>query len=96
VLCHVSVWGDASTTDEIVVALFRGTTCIQAGAFRTTVSMGLTLSFLDSPASASSQIYSVRVGPATGGTTVRLNGTDSARRFGGASSCTLTVSEIAA
>jgi hypothetical protein len=97
VLCQVGVWGDASASDHVIAALFRGTTCIQAAAIRTaSVEFDIAFSFLDSPASASAVTYSVRVGPATGGTTVRLNGSTSSRAFGGASTCTLTLSEITA
>jgi hypothetical protein len=51
------------------------------------------ISYIDSPASASAQTYTVRIGDAAA-TNIRLNGTKAARRLGGVSGATLTVTEI--
>jgi hypothetical protein len=48
--------------------------------------------FVDSPASASAQTYSVRVG--ANASTIRLNGNTAGRKFGGTSTCTLVLEEI--
>lgn len=100
VLCRVSVWGctDFSTSFSIIAALFRGTTCINVAAQTNPNADSpacVQFEFLDSPASASAQTYTVRVGAETG-SAIRLNGTTGARRFGGTSACTLTVEEIKA
>jgi hypothetical protein len=99
VLCfgQVMVGPDNTNSGEIGVALFRGSTCIWAGSQKTTVQQVniIAYSFLDSPASASAQTYTVRVGNAAGNI-MRCNGIFNSRRFGGASACTLTVMEIAA
>lgn len=100
VLCRVSVWGctDFSTSFSIIAALFRGTTCINVAAQTNPGADSpscVQFEFLDSPASASAQTYTVRVGAETG-SAIRLNGTTGARRFGGTSACTLTVEEIKA
>ena len=98
VLCKVELWGITITNVIVTAALFRGTTCINAaGLDGSTGGSGVQnigITHLDSPASASAQTYSVRVGPASG--TTRLNGTASARLYGGASACTLTLMEVAA
>lgn len=52
------------------------------------------IDFEHSPASVSTQTYTVRVGLNTG--TVRLNGTTSGRIYGGAQVCTITLQEIVA
>lgn len=98
ILCLVHFWGSAgiSTSFFMLGALFRGATCINAIRVDAAASdMAASMALLDSPASASAQTYSVRVGPETG-SDLRLNGTNSARLFGGASACTLTLLEIAA
>ncbi len=104
VLCLVFLWGTGAS-GVTSAALFRGTTCINAAAVMSTSTGAdvtdnagafvLALAFLDSPASASAQTYTVRVGPDTAAV-MRLNGTTGARRFGGASACTLTLMEVAA
>jgi hypothetical protein len=116
VKCKVSVWGAYSKkNDAVTVALFRGTTCIDAHAVEGPVFQAANLTtlggdtyfnadiiadigfqicfeFVDSPASASSQTYSVRVGAS--GSTIRLNGNTAGRKFGGASICTLILEEV--
>lgn len=96
ILCFACLWGSSSV--PMAVALFRGSTCINAAS---TVQGGSTVGVtfpplvtLDSPASASAQTYSVRVGT-NAGTAMRLNGTTTARQFGGAAACTLTLVELA-
>lgn len=93
----VFVWGSTSGTGGINGALFRGSTCINAstGPNLGSVSDGrsIAFSYVDSPATASSVTYSYRVGPTAG--TLRLNGTTAARRYGGASACTLILTELA-
>ena len=99
VLVIVHLWGSASSgSNPIIASVFRGTTCIQVvSTYCETANFQKCIScaFLDSPASASAQTYSVRVGPAAA-ITVRLNGSSSARLFGGTASASLTVMEIAA
>lgn len=96
VLCEVDVWGSSTLAgNQICVALFRGTTCIAAVAHSENAAVQarpVTLTFLDSPATTSATTYEVRVGPPSG--TVRLNGIETARRFGGVGVSTLTLSEI--
>lgn len=98
VLCIVHVWGGSTSATDITVALYRGTTCIQvATGFGGNIAsfespFDVSFFFLDSPASASAQTYSVRVGPDT--SSCRLNGTSAGRLYGGTSTCTLTVMEI--
>lgn len=107
ILCIVQVWGSgpspASAADgAITVALFRGTTCINVASSRSDYFDGtnwvesltcVSITHLDSPASASAQTYSVRVGTSSG--TVRLNGDTTTRLYGGTSACTLTLMETA-
>lgn len=92
ILVLVYCWGTADSGLRQESALFRGTTCINAT--RSSNFSGPTICYLDSPASGSAQTYSVRVGPNAAGL-IRLNGTATARLFGGASACTLIVIEIA-
>jgi hypothetical protein len=99
VLVEAHIFGSGSVNNtDIVMAVFRDTTCINAVQARApTANFPVTLScaFLDSPASASAVTYSVNVGP-VGAVTVRLNGNTTTRLFGGASACTLTLTEVAA
>lgn len=109
VLCRVSLWGadnsaGAASIAGIVGALFRGTTCIQAvfgqasdidsGGGYATAFGSVNFEFYDSPATASSVTYTVRVGPNISGDTIRLNGSAGSRIFGGTSACTLTLMEV--
>ena len=99
VLAEVVVWGAIATgNNAIAVSLFRGATCIDAKqhTFPTAnFPAEITMKFLDSPASAGAQTYSVRVGP-TLAVTARLNGSAVGRLFGGTAVCTLTLQEIEA
>jgi hypothetical protein len=98
ILCIVDLSGGADAVASPVMALFRGSTCINAKIW-TAMTAGTIhdgdLVFLDSPASASAQTYSVRVGTGTGAT-IRLNGNATQRFFGGVSACTLTLMEVKA
>lgn len=98
VLCIVHVWGaTASANVPMIAALFRGTTCIQVASVTFNSANFpdcIAFTFLDSPASASAQTYSVRVGASSGN--ARLNGSAAGRQFGGATSSTLTLMEISA
>ena len=98
VLCIVDIWGAMNTASTFMsVSLLRGTTTIQVashgfGTGTANFPAAVSFAFLDSPASASAQTYSVRVGP--NGNICRLNGTTGGRMFGGASACTLTLMEV--
>lgn len=105
VLATVHVWGtiDNVGTSFASMALFRGNTCINAGQMglvATTAEdraqIGGPMTTLDSPGSTSAQTYTVRVGPSSSGNPIYLNGIVAARRFGGASTCTLTLMEVSA
>jgi hypothetical protein len=103
VLCSVSVWGHVVAGvqgDGFAVALFRGSTCIQVaftsaiddnGTSPTQLFQNVSFEFQDSPASASAQTYSVRVGG--NASTIRLNGSTTGRKFGGASASVLRLME---
>lgn len=54
----------------------------------------LSLDWVDTPVSTSTQTYSIRIGPSSN--IGRMNGTSSARLFGGAAACTLIAQEIKA
>jgi hypothetical protein len=95
--CFVSV----GTATHIVAALHRaGTadalqvTCIKAAEGDSFY--GMSLEYVDSPASGSAQTYSVRIGNATANN-MRINGgTSVGNFFGGSASATLTVEQIKA
>lgn len=81
----------------MAAALFRGTNCLNAAANLAAVDDTgsiITMDVLDAPGSVGPHTYSVRVGNSSGAQTPRLNGTQAARRFGGAAKCTLTLLEI--
>jgi hypothetical protein len=94
VRCQVVVMGAvASANNALTVALFRGTVCldVKEHVFTTTnFPSTITIDFMETPA-AGAQTYSVRAGPSA--STARINGTSAARLFGGASKCSLTVTE---
>lgn len=96
VLCEVTLQVNGGN-NAVCVALYRGTTCISATFVASAALAGsaeqIAFSFLDSPASASAQTYTVRVG-GDDTSAIRLNGLTSGRKFGGVSAATLTVSEI--
>jgi len=97
VLVEFSAFGATSTTNGAILwAIFRGTTCIQAGkvaTFSANDELSVVGDFLDTPGSVGPHTYSVRVGP-SGAYAVRLNGDTANALFGGAASATLTVSEV--
>lgn len=82
------------------VALYRAGTAsaIQVHAVSVATSdvqYPVSLEFLDSPASASQQTYSIRIGSGGGGT-CRFNGTTTTRQYGGAAAATLIATEVVA
>lgn len=86
----------AGSSTYCIVALFRGTTCIYVNASgANTAKASLSFTYIDSPASTSSQTYSIRVG-APGGNTIRMNGDTSSRLFGGKAACTMRLEELEA
>lgn len=98
ILCMVALQGvEPGTVHPIIVALYRGSTCIAASYADPAADRSACVAFnyLDSPASASAQTYSVRAGGDTT-TAIRLNGLAAGRKFGGVSLASLTVMEIAA
>ena len=79
--------------------LFRGSTAINVTSTSHSVANATTPVFiqhLDSPASGSSLTYSVRVGPSVGTVNFAYNSNGGTRRFGGAASAVLTLTEIKA
>lgn len=84
----------ATAGADLVMALFRGSSCVQvsasgegAGAFVT--QRAISLECEDQPGAIGSFTYSVRVGANTGA--VRMNGTDAGRLFGGAAKTTMII-----
>ena len=94
VLVRFSAWMTNSAAIHSVAIICRGSTVIQAtgGYASTSERTRLDAEFLDSPNTTSSTTYSVRLGSNSG--TVYLNGSTSAREYGGTSNATLTVQEI--
>lgn len=94
---NAKVTGFISTNSDstAVIALFRGTTClnVQATTVIASAQSPFSFEFEDSPGSAASHTYSVRVGPA-GAVTLRLNSAGLSRLFGGTAVSTLTLLEI--
>lgn len=82
------------TGNLFVVALFRGTTCIFTQASNSAAAAipeAWSFNYLDSPASAAQQTYSVKIGAAG---TLRCNGSLTARFFGGVLACTMQLLEV--
>jgi hypothetical protein len=82
------------TSSTVVIALFRGTTCIYAqclGANGTLVNLAFT--YIDSPATTSQQTYSVRVGPGNV-SHVYINGNAGGRLLNGKASCRMRLEEL--
>lgn len=77
-----------------IIALFRGTTCVNVyvGSVSTYSNIGST--FIDAPGTTGETTYSVRVGPPSGGGTIYMNGNNSGRQFGGKAVCTMRLEEI--
>jgi hypothetical protein len=98
ILVKLDSWATLSALGTMVAALFRdsGANAIQVASVvvpATNYYQPLTFCFLDAPNTTEQVTYNVRVGP-TGGLTMRMNGSSTARRFGGASSATLTLTEV--
>jgi hypothetical protein len=96
-LVETLVWGGSTAANQnMIVAIFRGSNCIQAQAMRmesASFTYSMFLDYLDSPASTSAITYSVRGGN-NGASDLFLNGNGATRLFGGAASCTLTLTEV--
>lgn len=95
----VTLWGSATATTLMIAALYK-----DSGAAALAVSCGVagsvsvpgcwTFIYEEVPGDTSAHTYKIRVGGSTG--TIRLNGTTSARLFGGVGICTMIIEEIAA
>lgn len=88
----------ANNNRDIVTALFQDSTASALNASATISSTAddpkpLILEHSMVAGTTSATTFKIRIGPATA-TTVRLNGTSAARRFGGVSAATLTVQEV--
>lgn len=92
-------FGSVSTAASIIAALFIDSTASAVHAvasFHAATDYHGVVSFTYeyAPGDTSAHTYKVRVGPSTG--TMRMNGSSSARYFGGIAAATLTVEEILA
>jgi hypothetical protein len=86
----------AGSGSSLVLALFRGTTCIHAFQRSTnSVYADIGLTFIDNPATTNETTYSVRVGP-VGANNLYMNGNSSGRLFGGKAACTMRLEELEA
>lgn len=92
---RTSCFAGASIATTIIVSVFQGATCI--GVQAQTVASAALAAFSQvvevAAGSTSLQTITVRIGPAAAGT-VRINGSNSARLFGGTSRATLIIDEI--
>jgi hypothetical protein len=93
--------GDTSGAARVApIAIFAGSTCLHATAAlacpaNTTIADNFTIETEYAPGSTSAVTISVRIGPdSLGNVTLRLNGTNSARRFGGAAKTTMVIEEV--
>lgn len=97
ILVDVCVWGGSSVSAQnMIVAIFRDSTCIQAQATRISDAQfthNMFLNAWDTPGSTSSVLYHVRGGN-NGTPDLYINGNNNGRIFGGAASCTLTLTEV--
>jgi hypothetical protein len=94
---HGQVTLGGSAPGMVSAALFRDSVVNALGATGTRVEVTdsrvpIALEFQDSPATTSAVAYKIRVGPDAG--IARLNGSSTARRYGGASRATLVLQEI--
>lgn len=99
VLVSTKVHFGSNSSINVVVAVFRGSTCIAADSVGSNNHGSIYIELLDSPASASEQTYSVRVGNTDGASLFGVNAQPSAataRVFGGVSQTTLILKEIKA
>jgi hypothetical protein len=79
--------------------LFRGSTAINATCLSHSVAnetLPVAIHHFDSPATASAVTYSVRIGPSLGTVAIGYNSNGGTRRFGGAASAVLTLTEVKA
>lgn len=95
--CRFSAQGTGAAAANLTYAIFVGSTCIDTSIAQNTAAdvpatMASEAEF--SPASVAAQTIQVRVGIQIAAASIRLNGTSTARLFGGSSSATLTVEEI--
>lgn len=97
VLVDVSVWGGSSVANQnMIIAIFRDSTCIQVQAAFIAAAQFTYSMFLnawDTPGSTASVTYHVRGGN-NGTADLYINGNNLSRAFGGAASCTLTLTEV--
>lgn len=96
--CRFSGNVAASAVINIGVAMFQGSTCMDAAYVTNGTANGGNIIAIEAeytPGSLSSQTISIRSGPGTAGT-IRWNGTSAGRIFGGAANATLVVEEIKA
>lgn len=89
----------ASAASVIAAAMFKSGSSDAISATMTEVSVAgvraqMCMESEVTAATTSSQTYSVRVGPGSGGINVRFNGTNTERRFGGSMKATLILEEI--
>jgi len=99
ILCRVNVPYSSNTAIRVGVALFRtgNSNALAAVEGQSGNSGMISFEYLDSPASASEQTYSIRVGNTDGASTVGINGQASSagtRIYGGACMATLTLIAI--
>jgi len=96
VRANVVIMGSVSSINTSLTAtLWRGSTLVGVSTHYFPSAQYIAcvpIDILDAPGAAAAHTYTVRVGPSSN--TARLNGTTGARVFGGASLCTLTLSEI--
>ncbi len=90
-------FGSGSAAATIIIAVFKdsGANALHATASTpggATLPTALALSYAESAGSTSARTYRIRVGMNTG--TCRLNGTTTARFYGGAAAATLVIREI--
>ena len=100
ILARFQGFGATIAGTELICALFRdaiSNALAASSVFTEGASVGVRrpmhLEYLDSPATTSSITYKIRVGT-NSGTAMRLNGSNTARLFGGAARATLVLQEI--
>lgn len=87
--------GLTNAASAIIVALFRDNTCIQAASSDTDAAgetKNLAMMIEDSPGSVGPFTYSIRVG--VNSNQMRLNGSSSARYFGGSAKAVMSLQEV--
>lgn len=97
--CRFTGQGTGAAAANLTYAIFVGSTCIDSSIAQNTAAdvpatMASEAEF--SPASVAAQTIQVRIGIQVAAASIRLNGTSTARLFGGASGATLVVEEIKA